>query len=94
MACYSLSIILVTLSLGYHLRHRQQVFPGVHFAEVDLQGLSQSEVDSLMQARLVAYVDAPITLSGVGREWHPTAVQLGMHISTAANGQRCPRAGA
>lgn len=76
------AIILVTLSLGYHLRHRQQVFPGVHFAEVDLQGLSQSEVDSLMQARLAAYVDAPLTLSGLGREWHPTAVQLGMHIST------------
>ena len=77
------AIILVTLSLGYHLRHRQQVFPGVHFAEVDLQGLSQSEVDSLMQARLAAYVDAPLALSGLGREWHPTAVQLGMHISTA-----------
>ena len=76
------AIILVILSLGYHLRHRQQVFPGVHFAEVDLQGLSQSEVDSLMQARLAAYVDAPLTLSGLGREWHPTAVQLGMHIST------------
>ena len=76
------ALIILALSLGYHLRHRQQVFPGVHFAEVDLQGLRQSEVDSLMQARLVAYVDAPLTLSGLGREWHPTAVQLGMHIST------------
>ena len=46
------AIILVILSLGYHLHHRQQVFPGVHFAEVDLQGLSQSEVDSLVQARV------------------------------------------
>ena len=77
------ALIILALSLGYHLRHRQQVFPGVHFAEIDLQGLRQSEVDSLMQARLTTYVDAPLTLSGLGREWHPTAVQLGMRISTA-----------
>ncbi len=77
------AIIVVALSVGYHLRHRQQVFPGVHFAEIDLQGLGQSEVDLLMQARLAAYVDAPLTLSGLGREWHPTALQLGMHIRTA-----------
>ena len=77
------ALIILALSLGYHLRHRQQVFPGVHFAEIDLQGLSQSEVASLMQARLTTYVETPFTLSGLGREWHPTAAQLGMHISTA-----------
>ena len=77
------TLILAALSLGYHLRHGQQVFPGVHFAEIDLQGLSQSEVDLLMQARLAAYVESPLTLSGLEKEWHPTAVQLGMHISTA-----------
>ncbi len=77
------ALIIAALSLGYHLRHRQQVFPGVHFAEIDLQGLGQSEVDALIQARLTSYVDTPLTLSGLGREWHPTAVQLGMHISTA-----------
>ena len=69
--------------MGYHLHHRQQVFPGVHFAEIDLQGLRQSEVDLLMQARLTTYVETPLTLSGLEREWHPTAAQLGMHISTA-----------
>ena len=77
------TLIIVALSLGYHLRHDQQVFPGVHFAEIDLQGLSQSEVDLLMQARLAAYVESPLTLSGLEKEWHPTALQLGMHISTA-----------
>ena len=77
------ALIVIALSVGYHLRHRQQVFPGVHFAEIDLQGLSQSEVASLMQARLTTYVETPFTLSGLGREWHPTAAQLGMHISTA-----------
>ncbi len=77
------AVIIMALSLGYHLRHRQQVFPGVHFAEIDLQGLRQPEVDLLMQARLTTYVETPLTLSGLGREWHPTALQLGMHISTA-----------
>lgn len=77
------AVIIVALSLGYHLRHRQQVFPGVHFAEIDLQGLRQSEVDLLMQARLTTYVETPLTLSGLEREWYPTAAQLGMHISTA-----------
>ena len=76
-------ILILAVALGYHLHHRQQVFPGVRFAEIDLQGLRQPEADLLMQARLAAYVDTPITLSGQGREWHPTAVQLGMHISTA-----------
>ena len=76
-------LLIFALALGYHLRHRQQVFPGIHFAEIDLQGLRQPEVDLLIQARLAAYVDAPLTLSGLGREWHPTVVQLGMRISTA-----------
>ncbi|MAG35445.1 MAG: hypothetical protein CL878_04255 [Dehalococcoidia bacterium] len=76
-------LVILALVLGYHLRHRQQVFPGVHFAGIDLQGLRRAEVDLLMQARLAAYVDAPLTLSGLGRGWQPTAVQLGMHISTA-----------
>ncbi len=62
-------------------RYSGHIFPGVAVQGVDLSEQTPAAATSLVNARFADFLAQPVTFEFGGRQWHPTAVELGVQLN-------------
>lgn len=78
------AIIVVAVSLAWQGQYAGKVYPGVRVLDLDLSGTTQDEARKLINDKVQAFVAQPVVLKWNGKEWRPSADQVGLRVDTNA----------
>lgn len=67
-----------------NVAYAEKALPGVHFEQQPLGGLTQDEVQGVLDSQVHDFLAAPMVFAYDDREWRPTASEIGLHLDTAA----------
>ncbi|NJN94041.1 MAG: hypothetical protein HC875_08065 [Anaerolineales bacterium] len=78
-----LLVILVFLTLAYQVVYLNRVYPGVWAAGIDVGGMSQAEVTTLISQRAPEYLTRQVTIQYGLDTWIYSGQELGMRVDAA-----------
>src|SRR5205814_10538702 len=79
----TLLVLLLAVPLGYGAVYGGRIFKGVHVLNTDLSGMSRAEAQAALSKVAANYPSDSITISGSGRNWTLSPVNLGLAVDTA-----------
>lgn len=77
-------IIVVAVSLAWQGQYAGKIYPGVQVLGMDLGGKTQDEARKLLDDQVKAFVAQPLVLKWNGKEWRPSAEQIGLRVDSGS----------
>src|SRR5262245_57895217 len=84
MTTGGLLVIIVFLTLAYQLIYLNRIYPGVSVAGINVGGLSEADVMTILSNRTPEYLSRRVTLQYGLESWTFTGQELGMRLDVAA----------
>lgn len=78
------AIIVVAASLAWQGQYAGKIYPGVRVLDIDLSGKTQDEARELLEDQVRAFVAQPLVLKWNGKEWRPSADQIGLRVDASS----------
>ena len=78
------AIIVVAVSLAWQGQYAGKIYPGVRVLDLDLSGKTQEEARKLLDDHVQAFVAQPLVLKWNGKEWRPSAEQVGLRVDAGS----------
>lgn len=78
------AIVAVAATLGWQGQYAGKIYPGVRVLGTDLGGKTQDEARKMLDSQVQAFLAQPVDLRWNGKDWRPSADQIGLKIDTAA----------
>ena len=72
---------------GLDRAYQNRILPGVRYGDLSLSGLSESQVQGLIDVHAQALLAAPVVFTYGEREWRPPATEVGLAIDAPAMAQ-------
>ena len=72
---------------GLDRAYQNRILPGVRYGHLSLSGLSESQVQGLIDVHAQALLAAPVVFTLGEREWRPPATEVGLGIDAPAMAQ-------
>jgi vancomycin resistance protein YoaR len=83
----------VAFALAWQGQYAGRVYAGVSVLDTDLSGKSSEEAEKLLRDKVAAFVGQPVVLAWRGKEWRPTAEQLGIKVDVEGSVDEAFRVG-
>ncbi len=78
------AVVLIAFSLAWQGQYAGKIYPGVRALDIDLSGKTQGEAKKLLDDKVQAFLAQPVVLSWEGKDWRPSADQIGLKIDTGS----------
>ncbi len=78
-------IAVMAIALAWQGQYTGKVYAGVSVLDVDLGGKTPDVARKLLSDKVQGFVAQPITLTWRGKEWKPSADQLGLKVDVASS---------
>ncbi len=75
---------IVAFALAWQGQYAGKIYPGVLVLDTDMSGKTQEEARKLIGEKVQGFLAQPVTFAWRGKEWRPSADQIGLKIDTAA----------
>ncbi|HUP27723.1 MAG TPA: VanW family protein [Chloroflexia bacterium] len=71
---------LVAFSLAWQGQYAGKIYAGVSVLDKDLSGKTEDDAKKVLRDQMEAFVAQPVVLAWRGKEWRPSADQLGLKV--------------
>jgi vancomycin resistance protein YoaR len=75
---------IVAFALAWQGQYAGKMYPGVMVLDTDMSGKTQEEARKLLDDKVQGFLAQPVTFAWRGKEWRPSADQIGLKIDTSA----------
>ena len=75
-------VVALAFSLAWQGQYAGKVYAGVKSLGVDLSGKTPEEAKKLLDDKVQAFIAQPVVLQWHGKEWRPSADQIGLTVDT------------
>jgi vancomycin resistance protein YoaR len=83
----------VAFTLAWQGQYAGKIYAGVSILDIGMGGRTPDEAKRLVREKVSAFTEQPLTLSWGGKEWRPTAEQLGVIVDVDATVDEAMRVG-
>jgi len=75
---------VVAFALAWQGQYAGKIYPGVMVLDTDMSGKTTEEARKLINDKVQAFISQPVVFTWRGKEWRPSADQIGLKIDAAS----------